>query len=143
MIRHVSSVAEVVEDVNAALKFYCDTLGLKVRKRYSDDYAVVEVPGILHFGVWSREHAAECTFGSREHAGRIPLGFTLEFEVDAVTEAAKKIEAAGHELSQGPCEESWGQKTFRLMSPAGGLLGFAETPWARRITRPMEVEEPS
>ena len=139
MLRHVGGVAEIVEDVGAALAFNRDVLGLEVEKQEGEDYAVVAVAGVLHFGIWNRGHAAECTYGSREHADRIPLGFTLEFEVDDVEDAAGRIESHGRRIAQAPREEPWGQKTFRMISPGGSLLGFAETPWARRITNQMET----
>ena len=141
MIRHVSGFAEIVEDVNAALAFYRDTLGLEVKSQDGDDYAIVEIPGVLHFGIWNRGHAAQSTFGSRDHADKIPLGFTVEIEVDSTEEAAAKIKGDGCEIAQEPTEEPWGQKTFRLISPGGSLLGFAETPWARKIIQEMKVEE--
>ena len=141
MLRHVAALAEIVEDVNEALAFYRDVLGLQVEKQYGDDYAILTAPGILQFGIWNRGHAAECTFGSREHAHRVPLGFTLEFEVDKVQDVARRIEADRREIAQAPREEPWGQKTSRMISPGGSLLGFAETPWARRITKQMETAE--
>jgi len=141
MLRHIAGLAEIVEDVNEAIVFYHDTLGLTVEQQESDDYAMFCVPGVLHFGIWNRGHAAESVFGSREHADRIPLGFTLEFETDDVNVAASRIEDAGQEIAQAPREEPWGQKTFRMLSPGGSLLGFAETPWARRITQQLEVAE--
>ncbi len=141
MLRHVAGVAEIVEDVNEALTFYRDTLGLEVKQQDGDDYALVAVPGVLHFGVWSRAHAAQCVFGDRGQAERIPLGFTLEFEVDDVEQTAARLEQAGSPIAQAPRTEPWGQKTLRMLSPGGSLLGFAETPWARRITRPMETAE--
>jgi len=58
MIRHFAGVAEIVDDVNATLAFYRDTLGLEVKQQMGDDYAVVVVPGVLHFGIWNRGHAA-------------------------------------------------------------------------------------
>lgn len=140
MLRHVAGIAEIVEDVNEALAFYRDVLGLEVKQQQGDDYALVAVPGVLHFGVWNRGHAAECTLGSRELADRIPLGFTLEFEVDRVEDAAANIEAAGRDVAQAPRTEPWGQKTMRMFSPGGSVLGFAETPWARRIVKQMETE---
>ena len=141
MLRHIAGLAEIVEDVNEALVFYRDVLGLTVEKHDSDDYAMLSIPGVLHFGIWNRGHAAESVFGSREYAERIPLGFTLEFEVDDVKSAALHIEGAGQAITQVPREEPWGQKTFRMLSPGGSLLGFAETPWARRITQQMETTE--
>ena len=141
MLRHVAGLAEIVEDVNEALAFYRDVLGLTVEKQEGDDYAMLSVPGVLHFGIWNRGHAAESVFGNREHADRIPLGFTLEFEADDVTDAARSIAGAGRQILQAPRDEPWGQKTFRMLSPGGSLLGFAETPWARRITQQIEAAD--
>ena len=36
MIRHVAGLADIVEDVNEALKFYRDTLGLEVKEQDGD-----------------------------------------------------------------------------------------------------------
>ena len=140
MLRHIASIAEIVEDVNEALAFYRDVLGLTVQRQEGDDYAIVSVPGVLHFGVWNRSHAAESTFGSRDQAERIPLGFTMEFEVDDVQQTAAEIKGQGRQIVQGPRTEPWGQKTTHMFSPGGSLLGFAETPWARKITSQMKAE---
>ena len=139
MLRHVASLAEIVEDVNEALKFYRDVLGLEVVQQEGDDYALLAAPGVPHFGIWSRAHAALSTLGSREKADQVPLGFSLEFEVDAVEETAATIEKSGGEVVQAPRLEPWGQKTCRMLSPSGGLVGFAETPWARKVVKPMEM----
>ncbi len=141
MIRHLASLAEIVEDVNQAIAFYRDTLGLEVKEQHGDDYAVIAIPGVLHFGVWARAHAAESTLGSRDKAAQIPLGFTMEFEVDNIEDAAKQIEQSGCTIAQQPRQEPWGQKTCRMMSLGGGLLGLAETPWARQITKQLEAGE--
>ena len=141
MIRHLVSLAEIVEDVNRAVAFYRDTLGLEVKEQHGDDYAVIGIPGVLHFGVWNRAHAAQSTFGSRDQAARIPLGFSMEFEVDNIEDAAGQIEQSGYTISQQPRQEPWGQKTCRMMSLGGGLLGLAETPRARRITKQLEAGE--
>ena len=63
MIRHFAGVAEIVEDFEAAVQFYRDTLGLEVES-LSEGYATATVPGVLHFGIWSRAEAAEATYGS-------------------------------------------------------------------------------
>lgn len=139
MARHLAGVAEIVDDVNAALAFYRDTLGFQVKDQMGDDYAVVVVPGVLHFGIWNRGHAALATYGTRDAADRIPLGFTLEFEVDDVDTAAKTVAQAGLEVVQPPHMEPWGQKTTRAVALGGGLLGFAETPWGRTITQQVEA----
>ena len=76
MLRHVAGLAEIVEDVNEALAFYRDVLGLEVERQDGDDYAMIRIPGVLHFGIWSRDHAAQSTLGSRDQAHRIPLGWS-------------------------------------------------------------------
>ena len=63
MVRHFASLAEIVEDFEAAVRFYEDVLGLEV-ERLSDGYANVTVPGVLHFGIWSRAEAANATYGT-------------------------------------------------------------------------------
>ena len=57
-MRHIAGIAEIVEDYGAAVAFYRDTLGLDVKEQ-GPGYAIVEAPGVLHFGVWSRATAAE------------------------------------------------------------------------------------
>ena len=142
MLRHVAGLAEIVEDVNQAVAFYRDVMGLQLEQQNGDDYAMFSVPGVLHFGVWNRAHAAESVFGSRERAADIPLGFTMEFETETLEVAEQHIRDSGAEVSQSARVEPWGQKTMRMLSPGGSLLGFAETPWARQITQQLEVAQP-
>jgi len=143
MIRHFAGIAEIVEDVPQALAFYRDVLGFEVIQQMEDDYAMLSVPGVLHFGVWNRAHAAESTLGSRDRAGEIPLGFTIEFEVDDVNEATEKIETAGSKLFHGRREEPWGQISGRFASPGGGaIIGVAETPWGRKLAQNVVAEKP-
>ena len=139
MLRHFAGVAEIVEDVEAAIQFYRDTLGLEVES-LSEGYATATVPGVLHFGIWSRAEAAQATYGSRDAAERVPLGFTIAFEVDEVTEAAQHLDNAAVEVVQPSKTEPWGQVTSRFITPSGALCEIAETPWARRITQPMSAE---
>ena len=139
MIRHFAGVAEIVEDFEAAIQFYRDTLGLEVES-LSEGYATATVPGVLHFGIWSRAEAAEATYGSPDAAERVPLGFTIAFEVDEVTEAAQHLNNEAVEVVQPTKTEPWGQVTSRFITPSGALCEIAETPWARRITQPMSAE---
>ncbi len=127
MIRHVAGIGEIVEDVEVAAEFY-RSLGLEVK--IDNGYGVVEVPGIMHFGLWARADAAESTFGSRDEIDRIPLGFTLGLEVDSVDDAAA---AFGDATLRGAQDEPWGQRTLRFRSPSGAVCEIAETPWAREL----------
>ena len=141
MLRHLAGVAEIVEDLDAAIAFYEGTLGLEVTQRMEDDYAMLSIDGVLHFGLWARAAAAESVYGSRDQADRIPLGFTVEFEVDRVDDSAGVLSEKRVPIEQQPRMEPWGQKSLRLLSPGGSLLGLAETPWARQLkTRPEGAE---
>ena len=139
MIRHFAGVAEIVEDFEAAVQFYRDTLGLEVES-LSEGYATATIPGVLHFGIWSRAEAAEATYGSPDAADRVPLGFTIALEVDNVTGAAQHLDNAAVKIVQPTKTEPWGQVTSRFITPSGALCEIAETPWARRITQPMSAE---
>ena len=133
MIRHVAGIAEIVDDLESAVSFYRDDLGLEVDDSVSADYASVKIPGVIHFGLWSREAAAEATYGDRTAVDRIVPGLTIEFEVDDVPAASQALEGRGRKLLHGAKAEPWGQTTARLSLPSGALCGIAETPWARRI----------
>jgi len=130
LIRHVAGIAEVVDDLDAACAFY-EGLGLEiVRDADNPNYARVEVPGVLHFGLWPRRDAAESTYGTPDAADRVPLGFTLGFEVDSVDDDAKGL---GRSVVREAHDEPWGQRTLRFSSPSGALCEIAETSWARKL----------
>ncbi len=135
MIRHVSAIAEIVDDMDAAVEFYRDLLGLTVKYEPGSEYAEVEMGGVLHFAIWRRSSAAEATLGDAGQADRIPLGFSLGFEVDEVKATAGTMTDRGWDIVQPPKTEPWGQATSRFFSPSGMLCELSETPWARRILR--------
>jgi catechol 2,3-dioxygenase-like lactoylglutathione lyase family enzyme len=139
MIRHVAGVGEIVDDIDAAVKFYRETLGLEVNHSPGEGYATVSISGVLHFGIWLRSAAAERVFGDSSQMDRIALGFTLGFEVDAVAEAESSLRAHAVEVIQGSKLEPWGQQTARFLLPSGALCEISETPAARRMTRDVTV----
>ena len=139
MIRHISAIAEVVDDVDAAVEFYRDVLGLTVEHQPGGGYATVEITGALHFSIWSRSAAAVATFGDEDAVDCIPLGFSVEFEVDSVSDATDAISERGWQVVQRAKTEPWGQVTSRFMLPSGMLGGFSETPWARRISQDLKA----
>ncbi len=139
MIRHVASIAEIVDDVDAAARFYRDVLGIPLEWEEGASYVDVKLPGILHFAIWSRRSAAEATFGDADAVEKVPLGFTVGFEVDGVVATSGAMKSAGWKILQQPKVEPWNQTTSRFLSPGGALCEVAETPWARRIVQGLEV----
>jgi len=138
MVRHLAGIAEIVDDVDAAVRFYRDVLGLPV-KQDSTEYAVVEMPGVLHFGIWLRSHAARTVFNDAAAAARIPLGFTVGFEVESVDAATPTLARTDGVLAQAGQNEPWGQRTARFWSPSGTLCELSETPWARQLAQPVQA----
>ena len=140
MIRHVAGVAEVVDDIEAAVRFYRDDLGLEVNHEPGESYATVLISGIPHFGIWLRSRAAELVLGDTSQIDRIPLGFSIGFEVDSVKDAESSLQSTGASVVQRPKVEPWGQQTARFLSPSGALCEVSETPAAREISRDIEFQ---
>lgn len=139
MIRHLAHIADIVDDLDAAIHFYRHTLGLPVEHEEGSPYAVVQVPGVLHFGLWLRRAAAETIYGNPDAYERVPLGLSVGFEVDDVNTAAADLTARGVTLLQGPRRETWGQATCRFVLPGGSVGEAAETPWARQLLSQLQA----
>jgi catechol 2,3-dioxygenase-like lactoylglutathione lyase family enzyme len=140
MVRHVAGVGEIVDDIDTAVKFYRERLGLEVDHSPGEGYATVSISGVPHFGIWLRSAAAERVYGDASQSGRIPLGFTVGFEVDTVAEAESSLRSQSVAVVQGSKLEPWGQQTARFLSPSGALCEVSETPPARRIAQDVIVE---
>jgi len=133
MIRHVAGIAEVVDDIESAVEFYRSNLGLEVNHEPGEGYATVAISGIPHFGIWLRSKAAELVFGDSSQIERIPLGFSVGFEVDSVKDAEDSFRSKDVPVVQSAKLESWGQQTSRFLSPSGSLCEVSETPGVREI----------
>jgi hypothetical protein len=140
MIRHVAGIGEIVDDIEAAVRFYREDLQLEFNHSPGESYATVSVPGIAHFGIWLRSRAAEIIYGDASEFERIPLGFSIGFEVDSVKSAEESLRLSGKSIVQGLRVESWGQQTARFITSGGALCEVSETPWARSISHDVEVQ---
>ncbi|UCH01592.1 MAG: hypothetical protein JSV20_06970, partial [Candidatus Bathyarchaeota archaeon] len=70
---------------------------------------------------------------------RVPLGFTIGFEVDAVLKVSEVIRSQGGRMIQAPKDETWGQRTSRFFSLSGALFELSETPAARKIIQSVKA----
>jgi catechol 2,3-dioxygenase-like lactoylglutathione lyase family enzyme len=134
-ILFVSGVTPIVRDPAVGQRFYRDVLGLPLlTNAQNPDYvAMDDFGGVKHFGVWALADAAQSCFGVREWPASVPTPqATIEFELrspDAVSDAARELEARGHVLIHGRRTEPWGQVTSRLLGPEGLLIGLSFAPW--------------
>jgi catechol 2,3-dioxygenase-like lactoylglutathione lyase family enzyme len=131
-VRFVAGVSPIVPDAETARRFYGDGLSLSIKAEPGTDYAVAEVDGVKHFGLWTLADAARSTFGVDEWPADVPRPqATIELEVDDVEAAVTELKAKGLTLLQEPRTEPWGQTTARLLSPEGLLIGITYTPALR------------
>ena len=110
-----------VTDMNRAIKFYTDALGMK--KIYGHEYWTAMTVGNLHFGLhWSEGKAIPPT--SRDSHGQ-NNGGTLTVHSDNIAEDRKKIEQAGGKIL-GEAGQDWGHmlvfedldgNVLKLMNP--------------------------
>ena len=91
---------------------------------------IVALSFFSSIGIWERTHAANAMGVPVE---RVPIGFTVGFEVDGVDDAARTLGARGIALLQTPHDEPWGQRTARFLSASGMLAEVSETPNARTL----------
>ena len=126
----VAGFGPIVRDMDAALRFYRDTLGLPLEE--SGDVSTEKVDGVKHLGLWPLADAAESCFGSREWPSNVtaPQAW-IEFDVEDVAAAAEELRAKGYQLLVAPKTEPWGQTVARLLSPEGIIVGVTITPWMR------------
>ena len=126
----VAGFGPIVRDMDAALRFYRDTIGLPLEE--SGDVSTEKVDGVKHLGLWPLADAAESCFGSREWPSNVaaPQAW-IEFDVEDVTAAAEELRAKGYQLLVAPKTEPWGQTVARLLSPEGIIVGVTITPWLR------------
>jgi len=126
----VAGFGPIVRDMDAALRFYRDTIGLPLEE--SGDVSTEKVDGVKHFGLWPLADAAESCFGSRDWPSNVaaPQAW-IEFDVEDVAAAAGELRAKGYQLLVAPKTEPWGQTVARLLSPEGIIVGVTITPWMR------------
>ena len=126
----VAGFGPIVRDMDSALRFYRDTIGLPLEE--SGDVSTEKVDGVKHLGLWPLADAAESCFGSREWPSNVtaPQAW-IEFDVEDVAAAAEELRAKGYQLLVAPKTEPWGQTVARLLSPEGIIVGVTITPWLR------------
>ena len=78
------NVTVMVSDVDRAVKFYTETLGLPLKARYGDAWAEVSVPGVT-IGLHPRSRTATKAGG----------GLSIGFQVDNLHAAMAKLKRKG------------------------------------------------
>jgi catechol 2,3-dioxygenase-like lactoylglutathione lyase family enzyme len=117
-------VVLVVEDLDRALAFYCDVLGLPLAHR-SGPYAQLAT-GVTRVSLYERSAMATTLGRDLEPPSSDAPGFELGFKVDDCDAAYGELTAAGATPAVPPQDRAWGQRTAYVRDPDGHLVELAE-----------------
>jgi lactoylglutathione lyase len=117
-------VVLVVDDLDRALAFYCDVLGLPLGHR-SGPYAQLAT-GKTRVSVYERAAMAS-TLGYDLDAPSLDApGFELGFKVDDCDAVYAQLVARGATPAVPPTDRDWGQRTAYVRDPDGHLVELAQ-----------------
>ena len=111
MVRKIHKIAVVTDDIEAAVAFYTQKLGLTVVERFAneddEDYVFLDAGGIT------------LELMPQKSVGQDPGFHHISFEVDSVEESARELKAKGVAITKEP---------FDVGGGTGITLGFFEGP---------------
>jgi catechol 2,3-dioxygenase-like lactoylglutathione lyase family enzyme len=132
-VSFVAGFGPIVRNVDASRAFWHAGLGIELEEAAPSYWATDDLAGVKAFALWPLNQAAESCFGLNTWPGDLPIPQAwVELDVEspqAVADAVRELEAAGHRVLRGANDEPWGQTTARLLSPEGLLVGVTYTPW--------------
>lgn len=117
-------VVLVVEDLDRAVAFYCDVLGLRLGHR-SGPYAQLDT-GMTRVSLFERQAMAATLGHELEAPSPDAPAFELGFKVADCDAAYAGLLAAGALAAVPPTDRAWGQRTAYVRDPDGHLVELAQ-----------------
>lgn len=114
----------IVEDLDRALRFYCDTLGLRLKHR-AEHYAQFDA-GSTRLSLYTRAAMAETLAMPLEAPKQSAPAFELGFKIADCDAAYAELIEAGSAAVTPPTTRSWGQRTAYVRDPDGNLIELAQ-----------------
>jgi lactoylglutathione lyase len=114
----------IVADLDRALGFYVDVLGLRLRHR-SGDYAQLDT-GTTRLALYTRSAMAKTLAMALDSPPSNAPGFEVGFKVTNVEAAFNELIARGAHPVMPPTDRFWGQRTAYLRDPDGHLIELAQ-----------------
>ena len=114
----------IVEDLDRALGFYVDVLGLRLGHR-SGDYAQLDT-GTTRLALYTRSAMAKTLGMALDPPVSSAPGFELGFKVSDVDAGFAELIARGAQPVMPPTDRFWGQRTAYLRDPDGHLIELAQ-----------------
>lgn len=122
--RAADYVVLVVADLDRALAFYVDVIGLPLGHR-SGSYAQLAT-GTTRVSLYERAAMAETLGRHLDAPAPDAPGFELGFLVDDCDRAFQELVDAGVEPAAPPTDRAWGQRTAYVRDPDGHLVELAQ-----------------
>ncbi|HJP64688.1 MAG TPA: VOC family protein [Actinomycetota bacterium] len=117
----MDSVILYVDDLERAVAFYQDRLGLELKLR-GDGYVEFVTEG-TKFGLFERSKVPELI--GREARAPGPDGEVL-FIVGDVDGEDRRLRSAGVSILSGPVDRPWGHRTVHVTDPDGHVVELAQ-----------------
>ena len=114
----------IVEDLDRALGFYVDVLGLRLGHR-SGDYAQLDT-GSTRLALYTRSAMAKTLGIALDPPASNAPGFEVGFKVMDVDAAFAELIARGAQPMVPPTDRFWGQRTAYVRDPDGHLIELAQ-----------------
>ena len=114
----------IVADLDRALGFYVDVLGLRLGHR-SRNYAQLDT-GTTRLALYTRSAMAKTLGMALDPPSSNAPGFEVGFKVSDVDAVFTDLIARGAQPVMPPTDRFWGQRTAYLRDPDGHLIELAQ-----------------
>ncbi len=122
MFNKLFAVCLLIEDFEKSLKFYRDTLGLKVKSQEGNQFAGFDLEG-TEMAIFQKDGATAMFPKKFMGTGG---GVNIGFQVKDINQACEELKAKGIEIFEGPKTTPWGQKVAYFKDPDGNIWEVSE-----------------
>ncbi|MBU2577941.1 VOC family protein [Patescibacteria group bacterium] len=122
MFNKLFAVCLLVENFEKSLKFYKDTLGLKVKSQEGNQFAGFDLKG-TEMAIFQKDGAT--AMFPKEHMGS-GGGVVIGFNVRDLDKACEELKTKGVKIFEGPKTTPWGQKVAYFKDPDGNIWEVSE-----------------
>jgi catechol 2,3-dioxygenase-like lactoylglutathione lyase family enzyme len=117
-------VVLIVDDLDKALGFYTEVLGLRLGHR-SGEFAQLDT-GATRLSFYTREAMAKTIGSTLQPPAQDAPGFEIGFKVPDVDAAFTELVTEGASPVTSPTTRPWGQRTAYIRDPDGNLIELAQ-----------------
>jgi len=122
MFNKLYAVCLLVDNFEMSLKFYRDTLGLKIKSQENNQFASFDLEG-TEMAIFQKDGAI--AMFPKKFMG-VGGGVSLCFQVKDLNRTCDKLIAKGVKIFEGPKTTPWGQKVAYFQDPDGNIWEISE-----------------